>query len=230
MIFNLNAGNIVAKLRVKFPPGSTVTITGNGLTFTARNESGDTEYTFMIPFPGDWVIAIVTPDGITTTQTVAIVPGVNQAVAPAVKQYLFNNGDQCVAVTGGWERWGTFGDLNNNQINYGADGDNSGGIVTKRQVTVPAWAKYWKGIGMHNGTSNSGSIWLRRSKDLNPQTRVICLSTDSLANGVWGTVSSDVSSVVGQSLLVGEFIYGPHEGPSVNVHWKAMWFESDTAV
>ena len=155
MIFNINSGGGVAKLTVRFPAGSTVSISCNGLTLYAKNGASDTQYTFLVPFAGEWIITIVTSDGVSTTQTVTVTPGGNQSTAPTIKYYIFDKGHTYSEITGGWTKFrNDYGscDINtsypNGYVGYSNGGDVSGSVGTAQAFTIPAWAKWFKGIGV----------------------------------------------------------------------------------
>ena len=171
MVFEISGGHVAARLTAQFPAGSAVSLSSGTVTLTAQLGESDTEYTFMVPFPGEWTLTLVT-DGVTTTKTITIGAGETPEVKPAVKRYLLYQGDEYTDVTGGWtlirlyfdadhtRRWWSNqamhapdSDYAYNYFRFSSPGNYTGHHLytgrndhtgTLKSFTIPEWAKYMK--------------------------------------------------------------------------------------
>lgn len=85
----------VATINVTYPSGSTCTATDGVTTLTAPDTSGTWEC--AVPNAGMWTVSL----DIGFSETVSITQSGQTIVMD--KWHLFRDGDQCAAVTGGWE-------------------------------------------------------------------------------------------------------------------------------
>lgn len=89
-----------ASIAVTYPAGSQCTCTNGNTTLTAPDTSGSV--TFDVDRAGTWTVTVT--DGTNTaSQDVAITSkGQSEALTLEYRLYLYNRGDQCTVVTGGW--------------------------------------------------------------------------------------------------------------------------------
>lgn len=89
-----------ATIAVTYPAGSVCTCTNGNTTLTAPDTSGSV--TFDVDRAGTWTVT-VTDGANTASQDVVITSkGQSEALTLEYRLYLYNRGDQCTAVTGGW--------------------------------------------------------------------------------------------------------------------------------
>ena len=93
-----------ATINVTYPAGSTCTATDGTTTLTAPDTSGT--WVCVVPNVGTWTVSCT--DGTqTASTTVSItIDGQSANVKLAYDLRLFDNGDECVSVTGGWTNAG----------------------------------------------------------------------------------------------------------------------------
>ena len=91
---------LFAVIHVTYPAGSVCTCTKGTKTYKAKNTSG--LVLFAVPEAGDWTIT--SSDGIrTATKTVSITSeGQIETVVLTYGLYLYDAGDECTSITGGW--------------------------------------------------------------------------------------------------------------------------------
>ena len=100
-----------ATVSVTYPEGSTCTCT-NAATGAAFADDGTTgQVLFIIPYAGDWTITSTANDGSgdAASKTVSInTEGQEEVVTLAYSLLLYDAGDECTSVTGGWTlyAWG----------------------------------------------------------------------------------------------------------------------------
>ena len=100
-VYRVTMAYFKATIKVTYPVGSTCTCSKGGEVLTAPNTSGS--YTFTVTSAGTWTVKC-TNAGRTASDKVSVTAsGQSKSVVLAYNIYLFNNGDQNTAVTGGWK-------------------------------------------------------------------------------------------------------------------------------
>lgn len=105
MIHNMvgggGAGKLFAAIQVTYPEGSFCTCSDGVKTLTAKTTSG--LWLFSIPYAGTWTVAS-TNGSETKSETVEIITeGQSVSVELSYTYWLYNKGDECTDVTGGWQ-------------------------------------------------------------------------------------------------------------------------------
>ena len=147
LVFNMVGGGGAAggaelpAIYVTYPAGSVCTCTNGSKTFTAKDTTGF--WLFAGLEVGSWTVTAT--DGTeTATKTVEITSeGQVESVELSYELYLYNYGDQCVDVTGGWATYHvTAGSYIRFESNYIAMGESASsgrtatfGTVNKIDVT-----------------------------------------------------------------------------------------------
>jgi hypothetical protein len=153
---------------VTYPAGSVCTCTKGTKTYKAKNTSGLA--LFAVPEVGDWTVSCT--DGTQTASTTATVSAEGEAVNVklAYDLRLFDNGDECTGVTGGWTNAGyTYSsmlsappEISDGRIQlYGKSGGNTG-IGTAQSIDLTGYSKLVidRDVLSTSGTNNAGQIWL----------------------------------------------------------------------
>lgn len=91
-----------ATIRVTYPVGSVCTCSDGTTTLTAPDTSGSAVFT--VPNAGTWTVKITSGGKVKTAAVQITAGGQSKSVAIDYILYLYNRGDQCTAVTGGWEK------------------------------------------------------------------------------------------------------------------------------
>lgn len=92
-----------AAIVVTFPTGSICTCTDGVKIFTA--DDGSTAYIFAIPYTGTWTVTIKeseNDEGVSESFLISE-EGQCESVTLSYSIDLFNSGDKCTAITGGWD-------------------------------------------------------------------------------------------------------------------------------
>jgi hypothetical protein len=89
-----------ATISVNYPSGSTCTCSDGTTTLTAPNTSGSCVFT--VPNAGTWTVSCTNGTNTATTEASITSDGQSKSVELTYELYLFNNGDKCTSVTGGW--------------------------------------------------------------------------------------------------------------------------------
>ena len=163
-----------AVIGVTYPAGSTCTCTDGTKTLTLKNTSG--QGIFIIPYAATWTVSCT--DGTeTASTTVSItVDGQSATAKLAYDLRLFDNGDECVSVTGGWTNAGytydallpTPPEISDGRIQlYGKPGGNTG-IGTAQSIDLAGYSKLVidRDVLSTYGTYSAGYLWLLPGKNV----------------------------------------------------------------
>lgn len=163
-----------ATINVTYPAGSTCTATDGSTVLTAPDTSGS--YTFTVTNTGTWTVSCT--DGTqTASMTVSItIDGQSANVKLAYDLRLFDNGDECVSVTGGWTNAGyTYSsmlpeppEISDGRIQlYGKPGGNTG-IGTAQSIDLTGYSKLVidRDVLSTYSTNNAGQLWLLPGKNV----------------------------------------------------------------
>lgn len=155
-------------ISVTYPAGSVCTCTKGTKSYNAKNTSGLA--LFAVPEVGDWTVSCT--DGTQTASTTATVSAEGEAVNVklAYDLRLFDNGDECAGVTGGWTNSGyTYSsmlsappEISDGRIQlYGKSGGNTG-IGTAQSIDLTGYSKLVidRDVLSTVGTNGAGQIWL----------------------------------------------------------------------
>ena len=153
---------------VTYPAGSVCTCAKGTKTYKAKNTSGLA--LFAVPETGEWTVSCT--DGTQTASTTATVSAEGEAVRVklAYDLRLFDNGDECAGVTGGWTNAGyTYSsmlsappEISDGRIQlYGKSGGNTG-IGTAQSIDLTGYSKLVidRDVLSTNSTNSAGQIWL----------------------------------------------------------------------
>lgn len=159
---------------VTYPAGSVCTCTKGTKTYKAKNTSGLA--LFAVPETGEWTLSCT--DGTQTASATVTVSAEGEAVRVklAYDLRLFDNGDECAGVTGGWTNAGytydalleTPPEISNGRIQlYGKPGGNTG-IGTAQSIDLTGYSKLVIDRDVISTLSNysAGQIWLLPSKNV----------------------------------------------------------------
>lgn len=159
---------------VTYPAGSVCTCTKGKKTYKAKNTSGLA--LFAVPEAGEWTVSCT--DGTQTASTTVTVTADGEAVNVklAYDLRLFDNGDECAGVTGGWTNAGyTYSsmlpappEISDGRIQlYGKSGGNTG-IGTAQSIDLAGYSKLVidRDVLSTNSTNSAGQLWLLPGKNV----------------------------------------------------------------
>lgn len=159
---------------VTYPAGSVCTCAKGTKTYKAKNTSGLA--LFAVPETGEWTVSCT--DGTQTASTTATVSAEGEAVRVklAYDLRLFDNGDECAGVTGGWTNVGyTYSsmlsappEISDGRIQlYGKSGGNTG-IGTAQRIDLTGYSKLVidRDVLSTNSTNSAGQLWLLPGKNV----------------------------------------------------------------
>lgn len=90
-----------ATIHITYPAGSTCTATDGTTTLSAPDTSGT--WVCVVPNAGAWTISCADGDSQTSSVVTISTDGEEKSVTLSYMLYLYNQGDTCDAVTGGWQ-------------------------------------------------------------------------------------------------------------------------------
>lgn len=185
-----------ATINITYPAGSTCTCTDGTTTLTAPDTSGT--WACIVPNAGTWTVGSTDGDKSKSADVVITTDGQTENITLQYITHLFNNGDTCDAITGGW---GT-----------GAASTGSASI-SGQQISIVAYAKKnfscgpknkidvseYKALSVTVDSIDNGSlsVYLYATSISNPAAKVTTSTT--------GTVSLDISSVSGANTVLLSF-------------------------
>lgn len=98
--YTITLAFFAATINITYPAGSTCRATYGSYEFTAPDTSGT--WTLIVPSRGTWTIYATDGTNEKTATVTITTAGENQNVTLNYQLILFDNGDQCTSVTGGW--------------------------------------------------------------------------------------------------------------------------------
>lgn len=165
---------LFAVISVTYPAGSVCTCTKGTKSYKAKNTSGLA--LFAVPEAGAWTVSCT--DGTQTASTTVTVTADGEAVNVklAYDLRLFDNGDECAGVTGGWTNAGyTYSsmlpappEISDGRIQlYGKSGGNTG-IGTAQSIDLAGYSKLVidRDVLSTNSTNSAGQLWLLPGKNV----------------------------------------------------------------
>lgn len=96
------SGPAFAAISVTYPAGASCTCALGSKTFTAPDSSG--QALFIVPTAGEWVVTIIQSGQEAKSQTVSVTEPIAYVIELSFQLYLYEDGDENMPVTGGWER------------------------------------------------------------------------------------------------------------------------------
>ena len=168
-----------AVISVTYPAGSVCTCAKGTKTYKAKNTSG--RALFAVPEVGDWTVSCT--DGTQTASTTVSITadGQNATATLAYNLRLFDNGDECTDVTGGWTISGyQFGyppasdmlikpSITDRILLYGEENAEIVGMGTANSIDLTGYSKLsvdFETLGSY-GVYTSGTLYLLPDKIAN---------------------------------------------------------------
>ena len=122
-------GTPYAVIGVTYPEGSVCTCTSGTLTLTANDTSG--KAIFTVPFAGTWTVTITNGSKTKSKAVEITAEGQTESIILRYELLLYDAGDQCTDVTGGWIAMPRTGYVTNDPIfndnNFVVEPTNSNG-------------------------------------------------------------------------------------------------------
>ena len=185
-----------ATINITYPAGSTCTCS-DGITILSAPDTSGT-WACIVPNAGTWTVSSTDGDKSKSTDVVITTDGQTENVTLQYITYLFNNGDTCDAITGGWGIGGTSSgsaSISGQQIIIIANAEKSFSCGTKNKIDVSEYEALSVTVDSIGG--GSLSIYLYATSTSNPAAIVTTQTT--------GTVSLDISSVSGANTVMLSF-------------------------
>ena len=185
-----------ATINVTYPAGSTCTCSDGTTTLTAPNTSGS--WTCIVYNAGTWTATATDGDKSKSADVVITTDGQTESVTLLYITHLFNNGDTCDAITGGWGTGATStgsASISGQQISIVAYAEKTFSCGPKNKIDVSEYKAL--SVTVDSIDNGSLSVYLYATSISNPAARVTTSTT--------GTVSLDISSVSGANTVVLSF-------------------------
>ena len=130
-----SSGKLFAVIAVTYPAGSVCTCSNGTKTFTAKDTSG--KALFNVPSAGTWTVSCTDGSKEKSVDVTITAAGQVESVNLSYALYLYNYGDKCEAVTGGWKQYqyngygeGSWAYNSDNIFVNGVDVTNSATVVS----------------------------------------------------------------------------------------------------
>ena len=182
-----------ATINITYPSGSTCTATDGTTTLTAPDTSGT--WTCIVPNAGTWTVSSTDGDKSKSADVVITTDGQTENITLQYITHLFNNGDTCDAITGGWGIGATStgsASISGQQISIVAYAEKNFSCGPKNKIDVSEY----KALSVTVDSIGNGSlrVYLYATSISNPAAKVTTSTT--------GTVSLDISSVSGANTVM----------------------------
>lgn len=195
-----------ATIDITYPAGSTCTCSDGTTTLSAPDTSGT--WVCTVPNAGTWTVSSTDGDTSKSADVVIATDGQTESVTLQYITYLFNNGDTCDAITGGWNTGATSAgsaSISGQQISIVASAEKTFSCGPKNKIDVSEYKAL--SVTVDSIGNGSLSVYLYATSIGNPAAKVITRTT--------GTVSLDISSVSGANTVMLSFY--SEKGGSVKV-------------
>ena len=195
-----------ATINITYPAGSTCTCSDGKTTLSAPDTSGT--WACIVPNAGTWTVSSTDGDKSKSADVVITTDGQTESVTLLYITHLFNNGDTCDAITGGWGTGATSSgsaSISGQQISIAANAQKTFSCGTKNKIDVSEYEALSVAVDSIGG--GSLSVYLYATSASNPAAKVTTKTT--------GTVSLDISSVFGANTVMLSFY--SEKGGSVKV-------------
>lgn len=195
-----------ATINITYPAGSTCTCSDGKTTLSAPDTSGT--WACIVPNAGTWTVSSTDGDKSKSADVVITTDGQTESVTLLYITHLFNNGDTCDAITGGWGTGFTSAgsaSISGQQISIAANAQKNFSCGPKNKIDVSEYEALSVAVDSIGG--GSLSVYLYATSASNPAAKVTTKTT--------GTVSLDISSVFGANTVMLSFY--SEKGGSVKV-------------
>lgn len=185
-----------ATINITYPAGSTCTCSDGTTTLSAPDTSGT--WVCTVPNAGKWTVSSTDGDKSKSADVVITTDGQTESVTLLYITHLFNNGDTCDAITGGWSTGVTSSgsaSISGQQISIAANAQKTFSCGTKNKIDVSEYEALSVAVDSIGG--GSLSVYLYATSASNPAAKVTTKTT--------GTVSLDISSVFGANTVMLSF-------------------------
>ena len=185
-----------ATINVTYPAGSTCTCSDGTTTLTAPNTSGS--WTCIVYNAGTWTATATDGDKSKSADVVITTDGQTENITLQYITHLFNNGDTCDAITGGWGTGAAStgsASISGQQISIVAYAEKSFSCGPKNKIDVSEYKAL--SVTVDSIDNGSLSVYLYATSISNPAAKVTTSTT--------GTVSLDISSVSGANTVLLSF-------------------------
>nr|DAZ49906.1 MAG TPA: hypothetical protein [Caudoviricetes sp.] len=185
-----------ATINITYPAGSTCTCSDGTTTLSAPDTSGS--WTCIVYNAGTWTATATDGDKSKSADVVITTDGQTENITLQYITHLFNNGDTCDAITGGWGTGSTSAgsaSISGQQISIVAYAKKSFSCGPKNKIDVSEYKAL--SVTVDSIDNGSLSVYLYATSISNPAAKVTTSTT--------GTVSLDISSVSGANTVMLSF-------------------------
>lgn len=185
-----------ATINITYPAGSTCTCSDGTTTLSAPDTSGT--WVCTVPNAGKWTVSSTDGDKSKSADVVITTDGQTENITLQYITHLFNNGDTCDAITGGWGTGTTStgsASISGQQISIVAYAEKSFSCGPKNKIDVSEYEAL--SVTVDSIGNGSLSVYLYATSISNPVAKVTTETT--------GTVSLDISSVSGANTVMLSF-------------------------
>ena len=190
-----SSGKLYAVIAVTYPEGSVCTCSNGTKTMKAKDTSGKALFNVTV---GEWTVSCTDGSRTVSKEVTIAVAGQFESLVLSYALYLYNYGDKCEAVTGGWEQYqyngygeGSWAYNSDNIFVNGVDVTNSATVVSMVSFDPNLLSQFSQlkyTVSSPQGTENRLVIFATK-----PFYENIVASVD--CNGVAGTYSISLDNI-----------------------------------
>lgn len=211
---NVAGARLRSVIAVTYPAGSICTCTNGTRTLKARDTSGKALFNVTV---GEWTVSCT--DGVNTKDEIIEITNVGQCVSLELSYalYLYKPGDECLAITGGWDT------LGNANITRGTeylqfkptDADDAASILTANAIDLTQYNILSFDVSLDKKDCARFGVWKEKNGEY----------TASVAPTATGrtTVEFDVSGLSGEYYVAATGYYYSSVGqPTIEIYEAAL--------
>lgn len=216
------SGPAFAAIGAIYPAGATCTCSLGSKTLTAPDTSG--QALFIVPTAGEWVVTITRAGQEPKSETVSVTEGKAYVITLTFQLWLYNSGDECVDITGGWGAVRLKVTRNEDSINIVPTGQytaNAGLLYTNNKIDFTnIETLYVNGL-------NSSDIDAYFAVEVAPtQTTVTgAVASANVPKRQTATASLDASGLTGEYYVRVKTAWNPDSGDKGNCTIYKIWGE-----
>lgn len=215
-------GKVFAVIDITYPAGATCTCSSGSKVLTAPDATG--HWLAVVPNAGDWVVTITQAGQDSKTETVSVVEGHAYIVELTFQLWLYNSGNECVDITGGWGAVRLKVTRNEDSINIVPTGQytaNAGLLYTNNKIDFTnIKTLYVNGL-------NSSDIDAYFALEVAPtQTTVTgAVASANVPKRQTATASLDASALTGEYYVRVKTAWNPDSGDKGKCTIYKIWGE-----
>lgn len=215
-------GKAFAAIGVTYPAGATCTCSLGSKVLKVPDTSG--QALFIVPTAGEWVVTITQAGQDSISETVSVVEGHAYIVELTFQLWLYNSGNECVDITGGWGAVRLKVTRNEDSINIIPTAhytSNAGLLYTNNKIDLTNIKTLY--INAFNNSDIDAYLPLQVAPTQESLSGVI--ASVNVPKRQTATVSVDVTDITGEYYVRISTMWNPDSGDKGNGTIYKIWGE-----